>query len=82
MMYDASNLNGIKIGLNSYALLTRTTVETVNTWKSLYLCIELMNYSQMEEDYTEPYIKCKLQKELVTVLKSLLLNLFLKYEYC
>lgn len=56
MMYDASNLNGIKIGLNSYALLTRTTVETVRTWKSLYLCIELMNYSQMEEDYTEPYI--------------------------
>lgn len=72
MMYDASNLNGIKIGLNSYALLTRTTVETVSTWKSLYLCIELMNCSQMEEDYTEPYIKSKLQKELVTVLKSLL----------
>lgn len=57
MMYDASNLNGIKIGLNSYALLMRTTVETVSTWKSLYSCIELMNYSQMEEDYTEPYIK-------------------------
>lgn len=57
MMYDASNLNGIKIGLNSYALLMRTTVETVSTWKSLYSCIELMNYSQMEEDYKEPYIK-------------------------